>query len=77
MSKKIKVMVVDDEPKIRMFIRANLEARGYEVHLAEDGAKAVEMAAELIPEPAGYSVECAGNCKSGRSQQLAQNKCHE
>lgn len=50
MAKKIKVLVADDEPKIRMFIRANLEARGYEVHLAQDGAEAVEMAGRVLPD---------------------------
>jgi len=50
MPKKTKVLVVDDEPKIRMFIRANLEARGYEVHLAQDGIEAVEMAARMNPD---------------------------
>lgn len=50
MSKKTKILVVDDEPKIRMFIRANLEARGYEVHLAQDGAEAVEKAALVSPD---------------------------
>ncbi len=50
MTKKIKILVVDDEPKIRMFIRANLEARDYEVHLAQDGAEAVEKAALLSPD---------------------------
>ncbi len=50
MTKKTKILVVDDEPKIRMFIRANLEARGYEVYLAQDGVEAVEMAARLLPD---------------------------
>jgi len=50
MPKKTRVLVVDDEPKIRMFIRANLEARGYEVHLAQDGIEAVEMAARTNPD---------------------------
>jgi len=50
MSRKTKILVVDDEPKIRMFIRANLEARGYEVHLAQDGAEAVEKAALVSPD---------------------------
>ena len=50
MTTKTKILVVDDEPKIRMFIRANLEARGYEVHLAQDGVEAVEMAARLLPD---------------------------
>lgn len=50
MAKKTKILVVDDEPKIRMFIRATLEARGYEVHLAQDGAEAVEKAALILPD---------------------------
>jgi two-component system KDP operon response regulator KdpE len=50
MAKKIKILVVDDEPKIRMFIRANLEARDYEVYLAQDGAEAVEMAGRVDPD---------------------------
>lgn len=50
MTKKIKILVADDEPKIRMFIRANLEARGYEVHLAQDGAEAVEIAGRVLPD---------------------------
>ncbi len=49
MTQKIKILVADDEPKIRMFIRANLEARGYEVHLAQDGAEAVEVAGCVLP----------------------------
>ena len=50
MTNKAKILVVDDEPKIRMFIRANLEARGYEVYLAQDGIEAVEMAARVLPD---------------------------
>jgi len=50
MTKKIKILVVDDEPKIRMFIRANLEARGYELYLAQDGVEAVETAGRVLPD---------------------------
>jgi two-component system KDP operon response regulator KdpE len=50
MAKKTKILVVDDEPKIRMFIRANLEARGYEVYMATDGIEAVETAASVLPD---------------------------
>ena len=50
MSKKIKILVVDDEPKIRMFVRANLQARGYDVYLAQDGIEALEMAARILPD---------------------------
>ena len=50
MANKTRILVVDDEPKMRMFIRANLEARGYEVCLAQDGVEAVEMAAHFLPD---------------------------
>ena len=50
MSTKKKVLVVDDEPKIRMFIRASLEANGYEVYLAQNGLEAVEKAASILPD---------------------------
>ena len=50
MARKTKVLVVDDEPKIRMFVRANLEARGYEVHIAQDGVEAMEMAGRILPD---------------------------
>lgn len=45
-----KVLVVDDEPKIRLIIRANLEARGYEVHLARDGIEGLDMANRVLPD---------------------------
>ena len=50
MAEQIKVLVVDDEPKIRMFIRANLEARGYKVYVAQDGIEAMEMAKLILPD---------------------------
>src|SRR4030043_30094 len=50
MAKKFKILVADDEPKIRMFIRANLEARGYEVYLAQDGVETIEMAERVLPD---------------------------
>jgi two-component system KDP operon response regulator KdpE len=50
MPKKVKILVADDEPKIRMLVRANLEARGYEVSLAQDGVEAVEMAGLVSPD---------------------------
>ena len=50
MAKKIRILVADDEPKIRMFVRANLEARGYEVYLAQDGIEAIEIAERVLPD---------------------------
>lgn len=50
MARRIRILVVDDEPKIRMFVRANLEARGYEVYLAQEGTEALEMAGRVLPD---------------------------
>ena len=38
-----RVLVVDDDPMIRDVVKAVLEGEGYEVVLAEDGQKAVEV----------------------------------
>jgi DNA-binding response OmpR family regulator len=48
--KKTVVLVVDDEPKIIRFVRAELEAAGYEVHAASDGATALEMIQAKQPD---------------------------
>lgn len=45
-----KVLVVDDDPKIAMFVSANLKARGYEVLTAKDGAVALDQAALEQPQ---------------------------
>jgi two-component system KDP operon response regulator KdpE len=50
MNHKKKILVVDDEPKIRMFIRVSLEANGFDVYLAQDGLEAIEKAASLVPD---------------------------
>ncbi len=50
MTTKVKILIADDEPKIRMFLRANLKARGYEVYLTQDGIETVEMAARVLPD---------------------------
>lgn len=46
---KIKVLVVDDEPDIVEILKYNLQKEGYEVATAEDGKKAVKIAAKFIP----------------------------
>lgn len=47
---KIKVLVVDDEPDIVELLTYNLKKDGYEVESAEDGIKAVKIAAKFIPD---------------------------
>jgi two-component system KDP operon response regulator KdpE len=45
-----RVLVVDDEAPIRRTMRANLEARGYVVDLAETGEQALALAARHHPD---------------------------
>lgn len=47
---KIKVLVVDDEPDIVEILKYNLQKEGYEVATAEDGVKAVKIAAKFLPD---------------------------
>jgi two-component system KDP operon response regulator KdpE len=45
-----RVLVVDDEPQIRRFLRTALGANGYEVIEAADGAEALQRAAAEAPD---------------------------
>jgi two-component system, OmpR family, alkaline phosphatase synthesis response regulator PhoP len=49
MSKKYKVLVVDDEPDIQELLQYNLEKEGYLVKTAGDGKEAVETARQFLP----------------------------
>ncbi|MFZ1988228.1 MAG: response regulator transcription factor [Alphaproteobacteria bacterium] len=42
-STPLRILVVDDEPPIRRFLRTSLVAQGYHITEAEDGAQALEM----------------------------------
>ena len=44
------VLVVDDSNLLRGILREELEAEGFDVHLAEDGPQALEMARDLRPD---------------------------
>ena len=50
MSKRPRILVVDDEAAIRRFLRAGLGAEGYELVEAETGAAAVALAAKEKPD---------------------------
>jgi two-component system, OmpR family, KDP operon response regulator KdpE len=64
--RKLRVLVADDEPAIRKFVRANLEARDYETTLVPDGEEVLstiekEMSDLLIldlmmPKMDGFEV---------------------
>ncbi len=44
------ILVVDDEARMRRFIRMNLELEGYQVSEAENGLQAVEKVREELPD---------------------------
>jgi DNA-binding response OmpR family regulator len=44
------VLVVEDDPTLRLVIRDNLESEGYEVDVSADGASAVKQIQEAAPD---------------------------
>ena len=46
----LRVLVVDDEPPIRRFLRTTLSAQGYDIAEAEDGATALEEVRRRPPD---------------------------
>ncbi len=50
MQLKKRVLVVDDEPRIRRLVRMNLELEGYEVLEADDGLGALQRVREEMPD---------------------------
>jgi DNA-binding response OmpR family regulator len=44
------ILVVDDDPSIRKFVRANLEARNYTVLLAADGDEGLQIFEKELPD---------------------------
>jgi DNA-binding response OmpR family regulator len=50
MDKKNMILIVDDEEEIRSLLKEFLEEKGFEVLLAEDGQKALELAEKHIPD---------------------------
>lgn len=47
---EVKILIADDEPDILEFIRYNLEKEGYQVHTAEHGRQALQVAKKMKPE---------------------------
>ncbi len=47
---KRKVLIVDDEMDMRIFLKTLLETRGYQPIVAKDGREGVQKAKEIIPD---------------------------
>ena len=48
--KKLKILIVDDEENIRLFLRDNLHFEGYEICEAGDGREALDKAEDCNPD---------------------------
>ena len=49
-ARKLRILVVDDDPSILELLSIVLEMAGYEVLTAGDGAQAVSLLQNLVPE---------------------------
>jgi DNA-binding response OmpR family regulator len=68
-----KILIVEDEPNMRLGLKDNLEFEGYEVDLAEEGEKALKMIREneynlilldvMLPKISGFDI-----CKTIRKE---------
>ena len=47
---KAKILVVDDEPEIRRFLRASLKTHQHEIHEANTGESAINAVREVQPD---------------------------
>ena len=76
-STKKRVLLVEDEPHLAFSLNLNLEAEGYEVVLAEDGASAIQYYSTrgpfnavildvMLPEVDGFKVAKAIRAQNGR-----------
>ena len=45
-----RILVVDDEPNIRELLATSLRFAGFEIHTAADGASALRLAREVLPD---------------------------
>ncbi len=50
MDEHIKILVIEDEERIRAVLKYNLEFDGFEVHLAEEGKTGLRMVREIKPD---------------------------
>ena len=57
MSEHRRILIVDDEARMRRFVRMNLELEGFEVLEASDGLEAIRKAREELPDLVILDVE--------------------
>ena len=57
MSERKRILIVDDEPRMRHFVRMNLELEGFQVSEASDGLEALRKVREEMPDLVVLDVE--------------------
>jgi two-component system KDP operon response regulator KdpE len=50
MNPATKILIVDDEPAIRRFLKASLETQGFQIVAAENASQAISAAAQVKPD---------------------------
>src|SRR5215475_15668204 len=50
MNPATKILIVDDEPAIRRFLKASLETEGFQIVAVENAAQALSAAAQVKPD---------------------------
>ena len=50
MGERVSILAVEDEEHIRNILKYNLELDGFEVYVAENGRKGLELARQKIPD---------------------------
>jgi two-component system phosphate regulon response regulator PhoB len=50
MGRSLSILIVDDEPRIRLALEYNLRRDGFEVFTAKDGAEGLNMARDIKPD---------------------------
>lgn len=59
-SKKLTILVVDDEPAILLSVKFLIERAGFETRTATNGTEAMEVAREVLPQIAVLDVMMPG-----------------
>ncbi|MDM8536879.1 response regulator [Desulfobacterales bacterium HSG17] len=71
--KKQKILIVDDEPDMRIFLSTLFETSGYKAIVAEDGEQGLEQAKKLIPDLITLDVMMPGDGGISMYEQLRTN----
>ena len=60
MSRSYRILIIDDDPSVRLVLQSRLERRGHQVAMAEDGTKALELMHSFRPIVAVSDIRMPG-----------------